>query len=203
MKCFRHNQNVRIIPTRMGTSLSLMQKLPYHEDHPHAYGDKKGMRLFCLVYLGSSPRVWGQGHIPRPLQRRFRIIPTRMGTRQIEEIFPRSSKDHPHAYGDKLSITWCSLAVIGSSPRVWGQVIMESVKKTYTGIIPTRMGTSLPPYGLCRSFRDHPHAYGDKKTNTVASLTKLGSSPRVWGQVKLPRMFSNANRIIPTRMGTS
>ena len=142
LKCFRHNQNVRIIPTRMGTSLSLMQKLPYHEDHPHAYGDKKGMRLFCLVYLGSSPRVWGQ-------------------------------------------------------------VIMESVKKTYTGIIPTRMGTSLPPYGLCRSFRDHPHAYGDKKTNTVASLTKLGSSPRVWGQVKLPRMFSNANRIIPTRMGTS
>ena len=187
----------------MGTSFYRLLQRCLQRDHPHAYGDKSSTNPNIGVWCGSSPRVWGQGHIPRPLQRRFRIIPTRMGTRQIEEIFPRSSKDHPHAYGDKLSITWCSLAVIGSSPRVWGQVIMESVKKTYTGIIPTRMGTSLPPYGLCRSFRDHPHAYGDKKTNTVASLTKLGSSPRVWGQVKLPRMFSNANRIIPTRMGTS
>ena len=187
----------------MGTRFEVLPTQPKRQDHPHAYGDKLKPYAKIAVPRGSSPRVWGQGHIPRPLQRRFRIIPTRMGTRQIEEIFPRSSKDHPHAYGDKLSITWCSLAVIGSSPRVWGQVIMESVKKTYTGIIPTRMGTSLPPYGLCRSFRDHPHAYGDKKTNTVASLTKLGSSPRVWGQVKLPRMFSNANRILPTRMGTS
>ena len=80
---------------------------------------------------------------------------------------------------------------------------MESVKKTYTGIIPTRMGTSLPPYGLCRSFRDHPHAYGDKKTNTVASLTKLGSSPRVWGQVYNSQERSEYRQIIPTRMGTS
>ena len=79
---------------------------------------------------------------------------------------------------------------------------MESVKKTYTGIIPTRMGTSLPPYGLCRSFRDHPHAYGDKKTNTVASLTKLGSSPRVWGQVDSAGINYDFKRIIPTRMGT-
>ena len=126
-----------------------------------------------------------------------------MGTRQIEEIFPRSSKDHPHAYGDKLSITWCSLAVIGSSPRVWGQVIMESVKKTYTGIIPTRMGTSLPPYGLCRSFRDHPHAYGDKRLCKYTFSLPMGSSPRVWGQVCKTSAKLNEVRIIPTRMGTS
>ena len=126
-----------------------------------------------------------------------------MGTRQIEEIFPRSSKDHPHAYGDKLSITWCSLAVIGSSPRVWGQVIMESVKKTYTGIIPTRMGTSLPPYGLCRSFRDHPHAYGDKIQITLVCQRVVKSSPRVWGQDILPYEKAWNMRIIPTRMGTS
>ena len=187
----------------MGTRFEVLPTQPKRQDHPHAYGDKLKPYAKIAVPRGSSPRVWGQERYALVLPCVFRIIPTRMGTRQIEEIFPRSSKDHPHAYGDKLSITWCSLAVIGSSPRVWGQVIMESVKKTYTGIIPTRMGTSLPPYGLCRSFRDHPHAYGDKKTNTVASLTKLGSSPRVWGQVKLPRMFSNANRIIPTRMGTS
>ena len=126
-----------------------------------------------------------------------------MGTRF--EVLPTQPKrqDHPHAYGDKLK-PYAKIAVPrGSSPRVWGQERYALVLPCVFRIIPTRMGTSLPPYGLCRSFRDHPHAYGDKKTNTVASLTKLGSSPRVWGQVKLPRMFSNANRIIPTRMGTS
>ena len=33
------------------------------------------------------------------------------------------SKDHPHAYGDKLSITILPSDYQGSSPRVWGQVL--------------------------------------------------------------------------------
>ena len=32
-----------------------------------------------------------------------------------------SAEDHPHAYGDKNSIKKFSGAMIGSSPRVWGQ----------------------------------------------------------------------------------
>ena len=126
-----------------------------------------------------------------------------MGTRQIEEIFPRSSKDHPHAYGDKLSITWCSLAVIGSSPRVWGQVKLPRMISKANRIIPTRMGTSLATTRQGLTKRDHPHAYGDKLSTIIICEHRIGSSPRVWGQVVRPRVIAVLSGIIPTRMGTS
>ena len=53
--------NIRIIPTRMGTSSGkpLLDFASVH--HPHAYGDKFRNILPITLNLGSSPRVWGQG----------------------------------------------------------------------------------------------------------------------------------------------
>ena len=115
------DNNMGIIPTRMGTSLSLMQKLPYHEDHPHAYGDKQPRFCHSLRLSGSSPRVWGQVCHPITRYKQRRIIPTRMGT---------------SLRGDG----WV-LERNGSSPRVWGQVSDKSTLKSVSRIIPTRMGT--------------------------------------------------------------
>ena len=55
-----------------------------------------------------------------------RIIPTRMGTRESSNVKFTSSKDHPHAYGDKVANKEESSNVKGSSPRVWGQDIYRS-----------------------------------------------------------------------------
>ncbi len=44
-----------------------------------------------------------------------------MGTRTAQGAVIATRKDHPHAYGDKLSITAVGLRDAGSSPRVWGQ----------------------------------------------------------------------------------
>ena len=52
-------------------------------------------------------------------------------------------------------------------------------------------------------MRDHPHAYGDKKSGEYTEEVKIGSSPRVWGQGYLIPINSAEFRIIPTRMGTS
>ena len=38
---------------------------------------------------------------------------------------------------------------------------------------------------------DHPHAYGDKEAGTGTNAEKVGSSPRVWGQEKLPTALTN------------
>ena len=51
----------------------------------------------------------------------------------------------------------------GSSPRVWGQVIVA-------------MATLA-------CGQDHPHAYGDKAGDVPEEINEKGSSPRVWGQV--------------------
>ncbi len=70
----------RIIPTRVGTRYPSMMHSESGKDHPHACGDKYGYISALLVFLGSSPRVWGQEAIGLSVPERRRIIPTRVGT---------------------------------------------------------------------------------------------------------------------------
>ena len=93
--------------------------------------------------------------------------------------------------------------IIGSSPRVWGQVAVISSDSLKARIIPTRMGTSSTAMTFSLWYRDHPHAYGDKYMDEIAFETYGGSSPRVWGQALAVCQFPCVPGIIPTRMGTS
>ena len=111
-------------------------------------------------------------------------------------------RDHPHAYGDKAAFTEVGSASEGSSPRVWGQGDMFRISPWGYRIIPTRMGTSSSRTILHSLKRDHPHAYGDKRTGCVQKIPLPGSSPRVWGQASSVNIFPFERGIIPTRMGT-
>ena len=71
----------RIIPTRVGTSGAKSPKRLRKQDHPHACGDKWGEISETSTKTGSSPRVWGQGIYSYHHANRYRIIPTRVGTR--------------------------------------------------------------------------------------------------------------------------
>ena len=127
----------------MGTSLSTTSKSPLGGDHPHAYGDKL-LKYYCmLLYLGSSPRVWGQAFIYLLIVFFGRIIPTRMGTSYTNLYIAQQIQDHPHAYGDKHCNDKGMAKRIGSSPRVWGQGDVINMPKYKYRIIPTRMGTRL------------------------------------------------------------
>ena len=72
-------------------------------DHPHAYGDKMQADGTQADFLGSSPRVWGQGSRRYSVAFRFGIIPTRMGTSSASCPIVSIFGDHPHAYGDKIA----------------------------------------------------------------------------------------------------
>ena len=113
-------------------------------------------------YTGSSPRVWGQVYIFTIYRFSTGIIPTRVGTRLLLCLLERFYWDHPHACGDKFQNVLQTLSLLGSSPRVWGQVLLLSYLFHGVRIIPTRVGTSLY---ICVRFshkQDHPHACGDK-----------------------------------------
>ena len=110
-----------IIPTRMGTR---------ENSHPNP-----------LFLSGSSPRVWGQEFITVRIGKLKRIIPTRMGTSALINDCFLLVEDHPHAYGDKLLLSFSLEIWRGSSPRVWGQVEQISTILNTSRIIPTRMGT--------------------------------------------------------------
>ena len=126
-----------------------------------------------------------------------------MGTRLRYFHKRRSYRDHPHAYGDKANRLRVDICILGSSPRVWGQASGKMNSQPSVRIIPTRMGTRLRYFHKRRSYRDHPHAYGDKRCRKSAMLSTDGSSPRVWGQGPQRNYRKVGIRIIPTRMGTS
>ena len=85
-----------------------------------------------------------------------------MGTRLFYLCLYKLIGDHPHAYGDKQDNVEEAKGRLGSSPRVWGQVLQFTQKVKLLGIIPTRMGTSIMVYVDTIIGEDHPHAYGDK-----------------------------------------
>ena len=151
---------------------------------------------------GSSPRVWGQVPLLEWKYNLKRIIPTRVGTSSVYRCRNGIFGDHPHACGDKLIPARRNVALKGSSPRVWGQVIDDTSLPLNLRIIPTRVGTRFvlvlySPFG-----RDHPHACGDKHCLLLSQRREGGSSPRVWGQDFLMPYVLTLPRIIPTRVGT-
>ena len=192
-----------IIPTRVGTSNDVVILSEYAEDHPHACGDKPLISLPSRLVKGSSPRVWGQESIRISENVYQRIIPTRVGTSIGSASFRGRREDHPHACGDKIAYILHAWSVMGSSPRVWGQVIPFSSVIPHVRIIPTRVGTSNTGYSFGKHLQDHPHACGDKVLGIPSCVSASGSSPRVWGQVYLIMSDFVLLRIIPTRVGTS
>ena len=126
--------------------------------------------------------MWGQDSPRLNLSAISRIIPTRVGTSFPCFRVNNGIGDHPHACGDKklsrLRVTW----IVGSSPRVWGQVFECLLIGGYLGIIPTRVGTSGYNKKIRFGLGDHPHACGDKRLRKQSRKHPPGSSPRVWGQ---------------------
>ena len=173
----------RIIPTRVGTSCIYIAKTHYRQDHPHACGDKIMTAYLIYAIWGSSPRVWGQAFFISFIPPVLRIIPTRVGTSNLCRAHELIYQDHPHACGDKSRSRHGLLFSLGSSPRVWGQVVCFLDLCAQNGIIPTRVGTSHSDLKDDGTEQDHPHACGDKAYRKGKTLVGLGSSPRVWGQV--------------------
>ena len=66
-----------------------------------------------------------------------------------------------------------------------------------------RVGTSGAGVLKDRLRKDHPHACGDKKNYQKKKERIIGSSPCVWGQVRISASISDHCRIIPMRVGTS
>ena len=125
-----------------------------------------------------------------------------MGTSVTGGFTGRINRDHPHACGDKQYPHIQLRAIVGSSPRVWGQVPHCRSGSLPRRIIPTRVGTSTTFSVPILTRADHPHACGDKQCLCIVKNQRQGSSPRVWGQDTVFSRHTNVIRIIPTRVGT-
>ncbi len=69
--------------------------------------------------------------------------------------------------------------------------------------IPTRVGKSQKVWSSCLFFPVHPHACGEVPVVTAQNINSRGSSPRVWGSLRVLLFQPIYQRFIPMRVGKS
>ena len=191
----------RTIPTQVGRTTSVTHAPTWCPDHPHAGGENQGWTPAHLSVYGPSPRRWGELHAQAWRRKQQRTIPTQVGrTAPGAAAFPRRA-DHPHAGGENFVICVSSLAIIGPSPRRWGE---RQLSRSLSGIsrtIPTQVGRTFA-YTIAKAgSADHPHAGGENLPCLGAGHDPTGPSPRRWGERRYLAPQRRCIRTIPTQVG--
>ncbi len=130
----------RFIPTRVGKGRGSRAPSSVCPVHPHACGERSlnaDVRFSCC---GSSPRVWGKETRSRSARGPPRFIPTRVGKGAARGCTPRPCAVHPHACGERVATRTVRASTVGSSPRVWGKVLVRDGVQRVHRFIPTRVG---------------------------------------------------------------
>ena len=192
---------VRIIPARAGQTIGCGSSVPARPDHPRACGANEHGQADGHPHVGSSPRVRGKpldAGLPFQL---VRIIPARAGQTNMDRQMATLMSDHPRACGANLLPTRTMPFASGSSPRVRGKPVVETIHVDLPRIIPARAGQTPSPVSARTSRTDHPRACGANGQIKVHFNDSFGSSPRVRGKLALEPIPDRRDRIIPARAG--
>ena len=110
---------------------------------------------------------------------------------------------HPHACGEHSTCAHSRSRNSGSSPRMWGTLLLGNAEVRRIRFIPTHVGNT--PDGKMRIARTavHPHACGEHYYTLKFFPTTPGSSPRMWGTQVLDDYGQEYIRFIPTHVGNT
>ena len=175
----------RFIPTHMGNGSTRSHKPHRPPVHPHAYGERAAISVFCSPPIGSSPRIWGTANNAFSNVPQSRFIPTHMGNGLSNSAARLSGAVHPHAYGERHRNPFTSPMAFGSSPRIWGTAGGVGIRSQGRRFIPTHMGNGNLISVVSRFSPVHPHAYGERQRAIRWAAQADGSSPRIWGTGRL------------------
>ena len=143
----------------------------------------------------------GKHGVVLELQVAGRIIPARAGQTGNSTKAPILGPDHPRACGaNPVQLTW-NCPGTGSSPRVRGKLKGVFAGAGTLRIIPARAGQTRSMSPHSSPYPDHPRACGANENAASVAVAESGSSPRVRGKRRCPRVTSPVNRIIPARAG--
>ena len=151
----------RFIPTRVGKATEDCRWWTCRSVHPHACGESPSRVARRRIERGSSPRVWGKLLSPRLRLEQSRFIPTRVGKARASELRQRPAPVHPHACGESPLPPNNFTGLTGSSPRVWGKLVIRFGEYRVKRFIPTRVGKAIRQYAPHCIFSVHPHACGE------------------------------------------
>ena len=151
-----------ITPAHAGKSLPAVLKCPPTRDHPRVCGEKRRVRSWRALLLGSPPRMRGKVVLSseNPLCRG--ITPAYAGKSRSSARPHHSHRDHPRACGEKTEYRALVTAHQGSPPRMRGKVFIGQVCIAPKGITPACAGKSLRPDNNPSTSWDHPRVCGEK-----------------------------------------
>ncbi len=191
----------RNIPTRVGKTIIRSSCRGLQPEHPHACGENFQTRFDHRPVRGTSPRVWGKQVRQAALPSHHRNIPTRVGKTNNLDGDIDVNAEHPHACGENAPTRGYSVPSIGTSPRVWGKLLLPQVFRLISRNIPTRVGKTGPAPLLESGYSEHPHACGENPAGQMSAYMPVGTSPRVWGKPSPVEVEARPPRNIPTRVG--
>ena len=155
---------VRIIPTHVGNTVPASRPQQGTPDHPHACGEHTPVGRGGQGTPGSSPRMWGTQPGDGDKYIKARIIPTHVGNTSSAFNCAVPFSDHPHACGEHGLASRSLDLIDGSSPRMWGTLVLTVNRRGILRIIPTHVGNTLRKSTTVERTSDHPHACGEHYT---------------------------------------
>ena len=129
--------------------------------HPHACGENSPTSTFRASRRGSSPRMWGKQLVVAGHDARGRFIPTHVGKTDTGTDRKGIRSVHPHACGENFGNIHILIDntrfipthvgktntskkgnkyVNGSSPRMWGKLVLCRRYSERSRFIPTHVG---------------------------------------------------------------
>ena len=213
----------RFIPTPVGNACHVSPQTGSASVHPHARGERRMGGDPWARLNGSSPRPWGTHFVAPHSLDHPRFIPTPVGNAVGAPCAVRTGPVHPHARGERPSSPGTMSAASGSSPRPWGTLRPKHQKGAADGSSPRPWGTHCPrpwqpaqprfiptPVGNAawspsggRGTPVHPHARGERTTESPRVTPPCGSSPRPWGTLVWFHRRVHSQRFIPTPVGNA
>ena len=186
----------RLIPTCVGSTRTVQRLQCTTTAHPHVCGEHGCPAEWQIFLGGSSPRVWGARRLLCLHGVSGRLIPTCVGSTCPWGRIKRQKSAHPHVCGEHLNTGEGYDYPKGSSPRVWGALILALCQKLFQRLIPTCVGSTdgVAPARVCCSA--HPHVCGEHAFGLVFEALRGGSSPRVWGAHLLTWDFIPTHQVL-------
>jgi len=132
-----------------------------------------------------------------------RFIPTHVGNTSAASLSSDCESVHPHACGEHAPDRALEPDHVGSSPRMWGTLVIPPVRRSGRRFIPTHVGNTSSARRPGRTTTVHPHACGEHFVSLCSGPCFAGSSPRMWGTLLWPVIPAVANRFIPTHVGNT
>ncbi len=152
---------LRFIPTHVGNTVRFACAGSVAPVHPHACGEHVIAKSDLAPKDGSSPRMWGTQVAAWSEAMPIGFIPTHVGNTGRCRARCRRPPVHPHACGEHFPDNEQNSDSPGSSPRMWGTLLLHFNDLGAQRFIPTHVGNTTVELLRDEYNAVHPHACGE------------------------------------------